>query len=264
MANGAAIKVISVSRSPSTPVTNLTPAQASSNELELALRGFETAATGFGTSIIKDPAARADYAKRTAAVRDELLSLVKQGKVTPHEAAKTANAMRNQIMEMTRLRITDLGLSISKELKAQGRSLEYMEDLKAKELFNKPMSALSASEKQTVWVKIVESAGKSNLRVNNMVKIFGQVGKGFLVASLAFAIYNVATTPEEDRPRQAAKEGTIAGGGMAGAALGSIAVAAMVSNPAGWVVGVSMFVGACVTAAGAAEAFDRIWPEDLR
>ncbi len=79
------------------------------------------------------------------------------------------------------------------------------------------------------------------------------------MATLAFAVYNVATA--EDKPRQAAKEGTTVAGGFAGGAVATVGVVAMASNPAGWVVGVMMFVGAAVGATGASSTFDYFWPE---
>ena len=43
--------------------------------------------------------------------------------------------------------------------------------------------------------------------------------------------------------------------------MATVGVVAMVSNPAGWVVGVMMFVGAAVGATGASSSFDYFWPE---
>lgn len=93
--------------------------------------------------------------------------------------------------------------------------------------------------------------------MNMRVKLYGAVGRVFL-STLAFAVYNVATA--EDKPRQAAKEGATVAGGVAGGALATVGVAAVVSNPAGWVVGVMMFVGAAVGVAGTSSAFDYFWP----
>lgn len=259
MANGPALRVITTQKSQSTVKSDTTPAQAQGNELAMALQGMETASAAFAESIIKDPPARADYARKTAAARAELIQLVKEGKITPHEAARTANAIRNQIMELTRARITDFGLALSKDMKASGLPLDYMQSHKANELFGRPFESLTSVQKEKVWVQIVDSAGKSNHGVNMRVKLYGAAGRVFLVATLAFAVYNVATA--EDKPRQAAKEGATVAGGVAGGALATVGVVAMASNPAGWVVGVMMFVGAAVGATGASSSFDYFWPE---
>jgi hypothetical protein len=259
MANGSSLKVITTFSVQSTPSSDTRPANASGNELAIALKMMEDAAAAFGESVIKDPAARADYVRKTAAARNELIQLVKEGRITPHEAAKTANAIRNQIMVLTRSELTDFGLALSKELKASGRPLDYMESRKAMEVFGKAFERLSATEKEQVWVSIVESAGKSNKRVNMSVKLFGVSGRVFLVATLAFAVYNVSTA--QDKTRAAAKEGSTFAGGVAGGALASLGVAAVSSNPVGWVVGVMLFVGAAVGSTGSAAAFEYFWPE---
>ena len=134
-----------------------------------------------------------------------------------------------------------------------------MQSLKANEMFGRPFESLTSVQKEKVWVQIVDSAGKSNHGVNMRVKLYGAAGRTFLVATLAFAVYNVATA--EDKPRQAAKEGATVAGGVAGGALATVGVVAMVSNPAGWVVGAMMFVGAAVGATGASSTFDYFWPE---
>lgn len=259
MANSAAVKVITTARVQSTPVADTTPARATGNELSIALKHMEDAAAAFGESIIKDPPARADYARKTAAARDELIQLVKAGKITPHEAAKTANAIRNQIMELTRSQLTDFGLALSKEMKAAGRPLDYMQSRKAMELFGRAFEGLSPAQKEQVWMKVVESAGKSHKQVNMAVKLFGQSGRVFLIATLALAVYNVSTA--DDKPRATAKEGSSLAGGVAGGALATMGVMAVASNPAGWVVGAMMFVGAALGSTSTAAAFDYFWPE---
>ncbi|PQO88872.1 hypothetical protein C5614_30025 [Massilia phosphatilytica] len=72
---------------------------------------------------------------------------------------------------------------------------------------------------------------------------------------------NLKCTTSADHERQAAKEGESFVGGAIGGAVGSAAVLAMVSNPAGWVVGAAMFVGAMDGGLGSSELFDYFWPE---
>jgi hypothetical protein len=179
MANGPALRVITTQKSQSTVKSDTRPAQAQGNELAMALQGMEAASAAFAESIIKDPSARADYTRKTAAARAELIQLVKEGKITPHEAARTANAIRNQIMELTRAKLTDFGLALSKDMKASGRPLDYMQSLKANEMFGRPFESLTSVQKEKVWVQIVESAGKSNHGVNMRVKLYGAAGRVF-------------------------------------------------------------------------------------
>jgi hypothetical protein len=72
-------------------------------------------------------------------------------------------------------------------------------------------------------------------------------------------VYNIIEA--EDKTRQTAKEVTQLGAGVAGGAAGAAVVVALVSNPAGWVVGVAMFVTAALFGVGADEAFEYYWPE---
>lgn len=259
MANGSALKVITTVTARSTPKTDTTPATGTSSELVTSLKMMEDAAAAFGKALITDPAARLDYMRKTVEARKELIQLVRDGKITPHEAAKTANAIRNQIMELTRAKLSDFGLALSKDMKAAGRPLDYMEARKAKELFGKAFEKLTSAEKEQVWMKVVESAGRSNPKVNIMVRWFGLAGRGFLVATLGYAVYHVLTA--EDKERQAVKEGASFAGGVFGGLLATIGLGAVVSNPAGWVVGAAMFVGAVLGAEGSSEAFDYFWPE---
>jgi len=67
MANGPALRVITTQKSQSTVKSDTRPAQAQGNELAMALQGMEAASAAFAESIIKDPSARADYTRKTAA-----------------------------------------------------------------------------------------------------------------------------------------------------------------------------------------------------
>ena len=85
MANSPTISVITSGLATSTPRHDTTPVGATGNEFETSIRLLQAEAAGFAESIIKDPAARAEYARKTKAASDELIDLVKQRKITPHE-----------------------------------------------------------------------------------------------------------------------------------------------------------------------------------
>jgi len=252
-------KVVSTGRADSTPLRNSDPAHAVGNELETALNLLHMEAGAFAQSIIKDPVARADYMRKTKAASDELVELVKQRKLTPHEGARAANAMRNQILELTRARLSDFGLSISEEIKRTGPPLRYFEERYAIKRYARSFSTLTQVERDSVWLDIVHAAGRSNPRVNLSVRWYGIAGRTLLIASLALAIYSVAEA--NDKPREVAKQGAIFGAGAAGGILAGAAVVTLASNPAGWVVGVTIFVGGALTGLGTSEFFDYFWPE---
>lgn len=259
MANGPAVGVILSGKSTSTPSSDTSPAQVTGDEFEKAIKLLESEAAGFAESIIKDPSARADYTRKTKAASEEIIELVRQKKITPHEGAQVANSMRNQILELARSKLSDFGLEVSQDMKKTGPPLPHFEEHYAGKRFNRSFSTLSQAEKDAVWVDIIHAAGRSNSAVNMKVKWYGIAGRTLLVASLAFSVYNVATA--EDKPRQATKEGSVLVGGLGGGAAAGAAAIALLSNPGGWMVGGLIFVGAAIGGVGSSELFDYFWPE---
>lgn len=259
MANSSAIRVFSSGSAASTPTSDTKAVQAHGSELETALHLLESESAAFAKTVIVDPAARVEYTNKTKAAVAELIELVRQRKITPHEAACTANAMRNQIMMLARARLSDFGAALSTNMKANGCPLSLLEEKYATKRFSRTFSSLAQAERDRVWIDIVHAAGRSNPAVNLRVRWFGMAGRIFLVTSLAYAVYNVTTAAVPER--QAAKEGVGIAGGAIGGAMGSAAALALVSNPAGWVVGAAMFVCAAVGGVGASELFDYFWPE---
>jgi len=259
MANSSAIRVFSSGHAASTPTSDTSAVQARGNELETALHLLQSESAAFAKTVVVDPAARMEYTNKTRAAIAELIELVRQRRITPHEAACTANTMRNQIMMLARSRLSDFGAALSTTMKADGHPLPLLEEKYAGKRFGRAFPALTAAERDLVWIDIVHAAGRSNPAVNLRVKWFGMAGRSFLVTSLAFAVYNVTTAA--DHRRQAAKEGVSLAGGAIGGVAGSAAALAMISNPVGWVVGAAVFAGAMAGGLGSSELFDYFWPE---
>jgi hypothetical protein len=251
--------VIASGHARSTPTDETKPVQVSGNELETAIHLFESEAAAFAKSVITDPAVRADYIRKTKAASDELIQLVIHRKITPHEAAQTANAMRNQIMVLTRAKLSNFFLTPSRDIKRDGLPLEKCEAEYAIRRYGRAFRLLTEQERAIVWMDIVHAAGAANKTVSKSVRLYGIAGRTILIATLAFAVYNVATA--ENKPRQASKEGTVLLAGAAGGAAAGAAVIALASNPAGWVVGVAIFVSAALSGVGSSEVFDYFWPE---
>jgi len=243
----------------STPTPDTTAVHVQGDELEIALHRLDAESMAFAKSIITDPSARADYSRRAKAAADELIDRVKQGKITPHEAARTANAMRNQIMTLARAQLTDFGFAVSNGIKEEGKTLDWLQQKYSEERFGRRFETLAHAEREAVWIDITHAAGRSNLVVNICVRLYGAAGRAFLITTLAAAVHRAATAG--DKTRQFAKEGVTLASGVAGGAAATAAVAALVSNPGGWVVGIAMFVGAALAGAGTNEVFDYFWPE---
>lgn len=259
MANSSAFKLITTASGRSTVKTDTNPLSVTGSELELAIKAFQAEVAGFAESMIKDPAARADYIKQSRAACDELIAKVKAGQITPHEGAKTANEMRNQIMAATRTKLSDLGAAISSDMKKHGLLLADLQEKYSAKRFGRMFSSLSQAERELVWMDIVHAAGGPRQKMNSGAKWFGRFGRGLLIFTFAIAVYNVIEA--EDKTRQATKEGVTLGAGAVGGIGAGAVVAFAVAGPPGWVVGLSMFAGAALLGGGSAEVFDYFWPE---
>ena len=144
-------------------------------------------------------------------------------------------------------------------MKARGLPLDFLQEKYAREKYGRAFRTLTQDERNLVWMEIVHSAGRPNKKASAAVRRYGQAGRVFLIASLAYAVYSVITA--NNKIRQAGKEGVTLAAGAVGAAAGTAAVAFLVSNPVGWVVGVAMFVGAALMGVAMNEVFDYFWPE---
>ncbi|NMM38438.1 MAG: hypothetical protein HHJ09_13210 [Glaciimonas sp.] len=258
MAETLTIKTFGETNSASTTVDDTRAAKATANEFEIAIRALEAEATNFGARFINDSKVRADYVKNTKKAVQELIDLVKARKITPHEGAQTANAMRNQIMELARAKTSDFGKALARDLKPKGLGLSTLEETYAKRLYGRTFETLTEVEKKAVWTQIIHKAGQSNPKVNMRVRFFGIAGRALLIATLAVAVYNIVEA--EDKPRQTTKEGVTLGTGIAGGLAGATAVGLIVSNPVGWMVGIGIIVGSAIAAIGSSELFDYFWP----
>lgn len=259
MANSSAVKLITTASGRSTVKADTKPVSATGSELELAIKAFQAEVACFAESMIKDPAARADYIKRSRAACDEIIAKVRSGEITPHEGAKTANEMRNQIMAAARTKLSDLGSAISTEMKKHGLLLADLQEKYAARRFGRVFSALSQAEKELVWMDIVHAAGGPRQKMNSGAKWFGRVGRGLLIFTFAIAVYNVIEA--EKKTRQVTKEGVTLGAGAVGGIGAGAAVAFAMTGPPGWIVGLGMFAGAALLGVGSAEVFDYFWPE---
>lgn len=242
----------------STPVADRTPVRGEGSELKNAVEALKIESAAFGQQFIQDSAVRADYQTKVNGAINEILDQVRARKITPHQGAQMANAMRNQLMELSRAKLTDFGLALSRNMKERGKQMAELEVRYANELFKRDFAKLGYAEKQAVWRRIIERAGKANDKVNMIGRVGGIAGRVLMITSLAIAVHAVVNA--EDKPREAVKQGVGIGAGIAGGAAGGAVVVALASNPAGWAVTAGVLVGACVMGVSATEAFDYFWP----
>lgn len=233
------------------------PANQGMDALNSSLELLRTESLNFGYRLINDGAVRAAYLRNTELVAKTLLQEVQAGRLSPANAAREANQIRNSIMEAARISSSDIGRASAEALKATGKTLPELEALYANQLFKQAFKDLSEAEKNQVWLEIVAASGRPRPAVNLRAMRWSRLGKGLVLLAAAVAVYNVVTA--EDPKRQAAKEVVSGGAGvLGGMAVG--ALAGLACGPGAPVcVGIGVFVGGVLAAFGADLAFDRIF-----
>jgi hypothetical protein len=242
----------------SVPVDEYKKVEGQSPELSIALARLFDTSQAFAGSYIKDPSVRADYSKKIRAAANEIMERVRRRELTPHEGAQTANAMRNEVLRLMRSRSTVLGRSIAEEIKPEGKSLDFLQEKYAKELYSKSFDVATEAERNDIWATIVDRAGKSSHAINVSVRYFGIAGRVLLIASLAWTIYDVSQS--NNKERTAAKdfagiEAGLAAGALVTAGLGAVAAASPIV-----VIG-TVFVAGVLASEAIDQLFDYYWPE---
>ncbi len=223
-------------------------------ELEVALTTLNSEAVSFGARFIRDGKVRAGYIEEVRRYSQQILAEVHAGRLSPSDAARQANEVRNEIMEAARLKSSDIGRAKAEALKKVGKSLEELQEHYAKTKFNRPFGQLAQQQKNAVYLEIVAASGRPNLKVSAGATRLTRVGKGLVVVSLGISVYNIATA--ENTGQAVAKEGVTLGAGFAGAALGG-AVAGLACGPGAPVCStVGVFVGGALFALGSDVTFD--------
>ncbi len=224
------------------------------SNLDKELIALESTASSFAHTYINDTSVRREYINATKTMSEDIMEQVTSGKLTIREGVEEAQSMRNQIMEIARDKTSPLGLAQAKEVKQTGVTLSKLFEKNAQTLFETSYDTLGTSQKEKVHLKIIESSGTSNPRINVMVENMSKLGKGLGLFSIAIAGYNVY---ESDNKLTATgrEVATIGGGILGGAAAG--ASAGIWFGPIG--VGVCSVIGAIAGGLSARELFDNIF-----
>lgn len=224
-------------------------------QFEREIRLLEGTAWNAGAHLTVDSSVRLGYARQIRRMADDLRRQAQAGRITWRQAAELAHDTRNVIMEYTRARTTPVGRSFAEGLKRQGLTLNEVIARKTQSLYgpNANFSTLTEAQRSTVYREIVQSAGKSNPRVNLLMRRLSAAGRGLIVLSIAVAAYNVMTA--EDKLAAAGKEVAIAGAGIGGGIAGG-ALAGLACGPGAPVcVTVGAFVGGALAAFGVSFAW---------
>ncbi|MGB7209140.1 MAG: hypothetical protein WBD27_10815 [Pyrinomonadaceae bacterium] len=137
--------------------------------------------------------------------------------------------MRGEVLEMARLKTSEVGRSAAIILKEKNIPLEQLFIKYAKDIFSKAPDRLSTEELDDVALEIVAASGRTGTKVNNTMRNLGRAGRPLWVLTAIVASYNVFTS--ENPTVTAGRELSNVAGGMGGTMLASAAVGAMVSGP---------------------------------
>ncbi len=240
------------------------PVAGDNRALEDALAGLQATASQVGATCINDARARLQYARDIAAVPNELRAAIDAGRISIREATAQAVAMRNQIMEFARRRSSPTAHAYAMRLKREGRSVSELSEKYAQRLYGSTFSALSEQRQASVFKEIIQATGRPDEGVMRLAGQLGRAGRRLLLVSLAVAVYEVAEA--DDKPRELARQGALAGAGFIGAwAAGSAAVAVGVCAATAPVcVGAIVFVGGLLATYGADAGLDSLYPRPTR
>lgn len=209
--------------------------------VETALRQLEVAANNFAVRLIRIAQVRAVYVEKIREMSQSTRLAVEAGNLSASRGAEIANQMRNQIMEMQRMRDFDMGRSLAQRMKSQGLSLEQSitRAIRRLNLEGRPFNQLSGQQQHQVFMEVIDSAGRSRPTVTQGMTRYRWAGRGLWLATVAIAAYNIGTAenPWWQTGREAANlAGGLGGGFAGGAAMG--AAGGIWAGPIGVAVGI--------------------------
>ncbi|MDB2686765.1 DNA/RNA non-specific endonuclease [Mariniblastus sp.] len=226
----------------------------SGKNLEKILNVLKISARNFAERFIKDQKIRELYLKKIAQASQDIQVAVIKGKFTAQEGAKIASAVRNKILAASRLKLSDLGVSYSEFQKSKGTSFEKLQVKYSKRKFYRQFGELTKSQKDEVFLDVIEGAGKDSAKDTKFIRRLGKIGRVLSVISYGVAIYNI--TSAEDKLTAAAKEGTSFLGGTGGGAAGGASAGFICGPGAPICVALGVFIGGALGTLGVDLAWD--------
>jgi hypothetical protein len=193
--------------------------------LDRALELMEGAALRFSLDAISDEKIRMSYLKNIKRMSQQTLEDVKAGKITAQEGVAFSNEMRNKILMEHRKWTSAQGLAVVQKKKSDGRTLKWVLDRYSNDLFKKSYESLSAAEQKKVHYIILEAAGRDDAKFTKGTKKMMIMGKLGILVTAALATYQILNA--ENKPKEAARQGIIVGGGAAGGILAGMGISAL-------------------------------------
>ena len=233
-------------------------------EFDRALAELQAAASGFASTCIGDSRVRMQYARDIAAMAEEFKQSVRSGAMSGRDAAAAASRMRNEIMDLSRLRSSATAQAYAAARKKTGKTMVELMEVYAQRLFRVEAAALTEAQQAAVFAELLAAAGRPDQQVMGLARMLGRAGRRVWFVSLAIATYEIAEA--EDKPREAVRQGVLIGSGVAGTAMtGTAAVAAGVCAATAPVcIGIAALIGGMLFAFGSDLLLDSIYPRPAR
>lgn len=215
-----------------------------------ALASLQGTAANFAAHCIQDARVREQYLRDIQKMSAEFSRAVETGQMTPKEAATLASQMRNEILDLSRLRNSPVGKAYAEKLKPKGRTMSYLTDHYATKMFQQPFESLSEGQQASVFKEMVQSSGRDRGGVSGIAKTLGVAGKRVLFVSFAVAAYEIYEA--EDKPTETMRQGAISAAGIAGGwgAGAAVVAAGVCAATAPVCVGVAAIVGGILASVG--------------
>lgn len=210
---------------------------------ESALRDFETTANNFAVRLIKMAQVRAAYIEQIREMSQSIRAAVDVGEISANRGADLANQLRNEIMEMQRLRDLDLGRSLAQKMKGKGLTLQESIGRAMKKLNceGRPFNQLANRQQREVLMEVIDSAGRSRQKVTQGIPRMRWAARGLWLVTFAVAAYSIGTA--ENPWWQTGRETANIAGGLGG----SITAGALMGAAGGiWAGPIGMGIGIVV------------------
>ncbi|KGD72572.1 hypothetical protein HA49_17890 [Tatumella morbirosei] len=199
-------------------------------KFESAVNALQGNVSAAAARLSVDPRLRLEYSRRIKEMAADLKAKANSGIISWEKAALEAQETRNLIMDMVRTRSTPLGRAMAERMKTSGVTLNELVAKKTASMYGSraDFNRLSETQKNQVYARIVESAGKSNPQVNLRMLKLSRAAKGLIVLSVGVSIYEIYTS--ENKASETGRQIAINGAGIAGGWAGG-AVAGLMCGP---------------------------------
>ena len=176
------------------------------SKLAQALHALEGTAAVFANQLFRDDKTRQAYIELTREQSKAIRAAVASGELTPEAGGKAAYQMRDELLEMMRLRSSPVGREAAKQMKAKSPAFEALLDKYAQKLAGKPFEMLGEADKARVFDEVIASSGRANPKVSARMARLGELARGlwFCQSRSPFTTWLLPTTRSAKSTRREA------------------------------------------------------------